>query len=82
MPQGIVIEQAPEGTDQALAEWLERQLITINNAFGVAGFYEPQYVIPNKPRAGQIYYFPQAIATTPITSEGFWGYLSTGWQKL
>ena len=81
--RSIPIEQAPESTDQDLAEWLARQLVTINNALGATGFYPPTYVLPTKPRPGQVYYFAAAIVADPvITAEGLYIYLSTGWKLL
>jgi len=78
---GIPIEQAPYATDQALAEWLERQLVTINNALGVTGNYKPTYVLPSKPQPGHVYYFAAAVLPD-ILNEGLYVYLSTGWKEL
>jgi len=37
--------------------------------------------LPERPSNGRIYYFDNAIAPN-ITSEGYWGYTSSGWVKL
>tara|TARA_R110000803_G_scaffold210829_1_gene284073 strand:- start:17080 stop:17322 length:243 start_codon:yes stop_codon:yes gene_type:complete len=74
-------EQPPYDVPPALAEYLRRQFIAINIALQSNGHINPIYVLPDKPRDGNIYYFGQIIGAT-ITSIGFWGYENGGYVKL
>ena len=76
----IPIEQPPEGTDADMADYIVRQLVTINTALQRNRF-NPQYVLPNKLFVGLVVYFGDAILPD-ITQEGLWLYKSTGWELL
>lgn len=42
-------------------------------------------VMPTKPKIGKVYYFGNPVSNTydvAITSEGWWGYKTTGWSQL
>ena len=77
----VPIEQAPEGTDQALAEYLERQFVNINIAVGNAGRMPKAYTMPDKPQDGTVYYFPKELLPD-ITTPGYWGRNNGIWVSL
>ena len=82
MAIGIGSEQPPEDVDVPLKEFLSRQFVQVNIALEQNNDFDVRYVLPAKLRVGKIYYFGAAVATTPITGEGWWGFKSTGWVQL
>ena len=78
----FIIEQPPFGTEEALAEYLSRMMTLINIALGQNAQLIKYSVLPQKPSVGKLYFFTQAIPTTAITQEGFWGYTSAGYVLL
>lgn len=74
----ITDEQPPFDTEYKLSEYLSRQFS--------AGKLEDENkdqkaiytAIPAKLSVGKLYYFSNAIASTPITGEGLYLYKSTG----
>ena len=76
----ISVEQPPESTDPALAEYLTRMLQNISSNISLSNKLSPNYVVPKKPDNGKIYYFPNAI--NDITTPGFWGYSNGAWVRL
>tara|TARA_R110000822_G_C15338773_1_gene495880 strand:- start:7136 stop:7378 length:243 start_codon:yes stop_codon:yes gene_type:complete len=74
-------EQPPSDAPPALAEYLRRQFIAINIALQGKSHINPIYVLPDKPRDGNIYYFGQIIGAT-IPNIGFWGYENGAYVKL
>ena len=75
----IPTEQAPFGTDTALAEYLSRLVRGVSQEFRNKSLLAPNTAVPDTPEDGRIYFFPDAVGV--ITSAGFWGY-NGGWSKL
>lgn len=71
----------PSNLPPEIAEYLIRLTTEINIAVSKAQQCEVMTALPLRPIEGKIYYFKNAIATTPITSAGYWGY-GTSWTKL
>lgn len=78
----ISIEQPPVNTDVAFKDYLIRQLTQINLALSQSNYFVPRNSLPKKYRVGEMFYFADAIPTTPITGEGLWIYKSTGWNLI
>jgi len=79
---GINIEQPPVGIDIPAKDYFVRQFTAINLALGAANYFIPRNNLPKKYRVGEVFYFANAIPTTPITGEGLWIYKSTGWNQI
>lgn len=78
----FVSELLPANIDPDLSLFLRNNFIDINIALGNVNQIERINAIPDKLSIGKIYYFNNAIPTTPITSEGWWGFKSTGWVNI
>jgi len=78
----IPVEQPPTEFSDIQREYLNRMVLNINLAFASVYKLPILYTLEEKPLIGKVYYYGAAIATTAITSEGFWGYTSGGWSKL
>lgn len=78
----VGIEQPPGHTDYELAAYLVRQFRKHADEIERSGFYPPRSIFPRRATVGEVYYFSQAIPTTPITGEGLWLYKSTGWVLI
>jgi hypothetical protein len=74
-------EQPPNGTSPELAEYLCRQLDTIQRALSIQQKPPLLSLVPLKPIVGRSYYFTMALDLN-ITAEGLWLYKSTGWVQL
>lgn len=65
-----------------LTRYLNRLVADINLALQEVHYFSPRNTFPNKYRVGELFYFADAIPTTPITGEGLWIYKSTGWIQI
>ena len=74
-------EQPPNSTAPELAEYLCRQLDTIQRVLSIQQKPMILSVVPLKPTVGKSYYFTTALSLE-ITAEGLWLYKSTGWVQL
>ena len=72
----LVILQPPAGTDQDLVRWLNGLQVSINDKLIRINDYVPRYTIPDKPQAGMVRYFGEALGGD-ITAEGLYVYKST-----
>lgn len=75
-------EIPPRETEEELAEYLSRMFNHVNIAVGQNAQLIKYSVLPIKPSVGKVYFFTQAIPTTSITQEGYWGYTSSGYVLL
>lgn len=75
-------EKVPDGVESKLSEYLQRMFHFAKLSDDTATQLVRLTAVPNKPITGKLYYFSSAVATTPITAEGYWGYKSTGWVQL
>jgi len=73
----LVILQPPAGTDQDLVRWLNGLQVSINDKLIRINDYVPRYTLPDKPQAGMVRYFGEALGGD-ITAEGLYVYKSTG----
>ena len=74
-------EQPPSSTAPELAEYLSRQLDTIQRVLSMQQKPPLLSAVPLKPMVGKSYYFTTAL-NLEITAEGLWLYKSTGWVQL
>ena len=79
MPNFIETQPPLEGED--LTRWLNELQRKVNIALERTGAYPPRYVLPNKPKDGDIYYFG-AVIGTDITAIGFWGRKEGAWVQI
>ena len=75
-------EPPPITADIELQDYLNRMISYISIAVEQNNQLPKLSVLPDKPSTGKIYFFTRAIPSTPITSEGYWGYTSAGYVKL
>ena len=78
-------EQPPEDIDEDLREYLIRLRTDVDNELRKASKFPPRVESPYKPQVGDMHYFNDPANhnyNAAITSEGFWGYTSSGWVKL
>lgn len=78
----ISIEQPPEATDPDLKEYINRLVTLINVSLGQDAQLVKYTTMPTKMSVGKLYYFTQAIASTPVTGEGVYINTTTGLEKL
>jgi len=74
-------EQPPSLIDPELSGWLSRLMNSINDSIKTHNEFEPLGEIPTKYKAGDVYYFSQAILPD-ITDEGLWLRKSASWVQL
>jgi len=78
----LAIEVPSIGFSDEQKEYLVRQLVRINIAFGQVNRFEPRSTLPAKYSAGDVYYFAAAIPATSITGEGLWLRKTSAWVQL
>ena len=76
-----MIKQPPNSFDIVSRKYLSYVINYINEFFTAKDKLTPNYIVPEKPEKGKIYYFP-AIINPTITTAGFWGYKESGWVLL
>jgi hypothetical protein len=82
---GLSNEQPPEDTTAALKEYLGRRFTEVSIKLDAPGKFHPRHEPVYKPQIGDLHFFNDPANHSydaQITSEGFWGYQSTGWVKL
>ena len=74
-PQGV--------TDQALRDWMERELTAIASALReIDGLKVPVLsVSPAKPRSGDVAY-ADSVNWNPGSGAGFYGYVGSSWRLM
>lgn len=77
----IITQNPPDGLDPDLKEYLTRMFFQITIESEKNTTLPQRGIKPDRPVVGKLYYFSRAI-DTDITSEGYWGYTSSGWVKL
>lgn len=78
-------EQPPITTDEDLRNYLIRLRTDIDSELKKAAKFPERKEAPYKPQVGDVHYFGDPVDHSydaEITSEGFWGLTSTGWEKL
>ena len=72
----------PDTTDPDMVAYLEQMFEEVALEIRNSGKFARRDKLPQDPEIGRMYYFNAAIPTTAITSEGWWGYKSTGWVNI
>ena len=79
-------ESPPASADPVLGEWLARRFRQVGLLLLSAHHtHVPRREDVPKPQIGDVYYFEDPAGhnyDVAITSEGWWGYKSTGWVKI
>jgi hypothetical protein len=77
-----MISSIPTDCPPFLKQFLEQQIIALENEISIANQLTVRTALPAKPVKGKIYYFDNTIPPT-ITTRGFWGYKGAGtWALL
>ncbi len=78
-----VFEQPPLSFQDDQKEYLSRVNTEVGNELENLDQLTRYTAIPEKVSTGKLYYFKNAVAAHPvITSEGYYGYKSTGWVLI
>ena len=76
----MIVELPPESFDTEQRDYLRRMFREVLLTTQQSNYFPITNYVPDKVKVGKVYYFSRSIGA--ITSEGFWGYISTGWVKL
>lgn len=77
-----MISAVPEDCPPALRQFLEQQIVRLENDIKIANQLTVRTSLPAKPIKGKIYYFDNVVLPT-ITTIGYWGYKGAGiWTLL
>ena len=77
--------EIPPKEPEALVAYLSRMFNQVGNLLQRSHEYTERREMPGRPQVGDVYYFGNPATHSydaAITSEGWWGYKSTGWTLI